>query len=64
MQLERVNSELKRRSYEFPNLLSAYYRINPKNNFNSSFMAKQRYYMMNNIKTKLLPLEWVNSELK
>jgi hypothetical protein len=34
------------------------------NNFNSSFMAKQRYYMMNNIKTKLLQLEWINLDLK
>jgi hypothetical protein len=27
-------------------------------------MAKQSYRVINNIKTKLMPLEWINSELK
>jgi hypothetical protein len=29
------------------------------NNFNSSFMAKQCYYLIDNINTKLVQLEWV-----
>jgi hypothetical protein len=32
--------------------------------FNSSFMAKQRNYMIDNIKTKLLQLEWINLGLE
>jgi hypothetical protein len=27
-------------------------------------MAKQRYWMINSIKTKLMQLEWINLELK
>jgi hypothetical protein len=34
------------------------------NNLNSSFMAKQRYSVIDNIKTKLLQLGWLNLELK
>jgi hypothetical protein len=34
------------------------------NNFNSRFMAEQSYYVINNIKTKLMPLEWINLELR
>ena len=51
-------------SYEFPKLFGTQNRVNQVNNFNSSFMAKQRYQMMNNIKTKLLELEWIKNKLK
>jgi hypothetical protein len=34
------------------------------NNFTSSFMAKQYYYLIENIKIKLMKLEWLNLELK
>jgi hypothetical protein len=34
------------------------------NNFNSSFMAKQCYKLIDNINKKLLQLEWLNLELK
>jgi hypothetical protein len=33
------------------------------NNFNSSFMAKQCYWLVDNINTKLVKLEWINSDL-
>jgi hypothetical protein len=33
------------------------------NNFNSSFMAKQCYWLVDNINTKLMKLEWINSDL-
>jgi hypothetical protein len=32
--------------------------------FNSSFMAKQCYWLIDNINTKLFPLEWINLELE
>jgi hypothetical protein len=34
------------------------------NNFNSSFMAKQCYWMIDNINTKSLPLEQIKIKLK
>jgi hypothetical protein len=34
------------------------------NNFISSYMAKQYYKLIDNINTKLLPLEWVKKELR
>jgi hypothetical protein len=34
------------------------------NNFNLSFMAKQCYWLVDNINTKLMQLEWLNLELK
>jgi hypothetical protein len=33
-------------------------------NFNLCFIAKQRYQVINNIKTKLLQLVWIKKELK
>jgi hypothetical protein len=33
-------------------------------NFNLSFMAKQCYWLVDNINTKLMQLEWLNLELK
>jgi hypothetical protein len=34
------------------------------NNFNSSFMAKQCYWLVDNINTKLIPLEQINLDLR
>jgi hypothetical protein len=34
------------------------------NNFNLCFMHKQSYQVINNIKTKLMQLEWIKKELK
>jgi hypothetical protein len=34
------------------------------NNFDSSFMAKQCYWLIDNINTKLLQLEWIKKELE
>jgi hypothetical protein len=48
MQLERIKSELKRRSYEFLKILCVLYKIKYDMNFNVTFMSKQRYYMINN----------------
>jgi hypothetical protein len=36
--------------------------MNQVNNFNLCFMAKQSYQVINNIKTKLLQLEWISLE--
>jgi hypothetical protein len=33
-------------------------------NFNICFMTKQSYQVINNIKIKLLQLEWIKKELK
>jgi hypothetical protein len=33
------------------------------NSFNSSFMAKQCYWLVDNINTKLMPLEWTKKDL-
>jgi hypothetical protein len=38
-QLERVKSELKRRSYEFPKVLCVWYKIKYDINFNVAFMS-------------------------
>jgi hypothetical protein len=40
-QLERFNSELKWRSYEFQKVLCIWYKINEEINFNNIFMLKQ-----------------------
>jgi hypothetical protein len=61
---ESLNSELQLRSYDFSKLLSVQYRINQVDNFNLCFMAKQSYQVINNINTKLIPLEWIKKELK
>jgi hypothetical protein len=42
-QFERIKSELRFSSYEFLELLSTWYRLIQMNNFNSCFIAKQRY---------------------
>jgi hypothetical protein len=34
------------------------------NNFNSSFMAKQCYWLVEYINTKLMPQEWTKKNLK
>jgi hypothetical protein len=34
------------------------------NNFSLGFMAKQCYWLVDNINTKLMQLEWLNLELK
>jgi hypothetical protein len=34
------------------------------NNFSLCFMNKQSYYMIDNIITKLMQLEWIKKELK
>jgi hypothetical protein len=52
-QLEQVNSELKWESYEFLKVLCIRYKINQEINFNTIFMSNQRYYVINNIITKL-----------
>jgi hypothetical protein len=39
-QLERIKSDLKRRSYEFPKVLCIQYKINQEINFNTIFMLK------------------------
>ena len=61
---ESLNSELRFSSYDFPKLLSAQYRINQVDNFNLYFIVKQSYQVINNIKTKLMQLEWIKKELK
>jgi hypothetical protein len=33
------------------------------NNFNPNFMAKQCYWFVDNVNTKLMKLEWINLEL-
>jgi hypothetical protein len=33
------------------------------NDFNSSFMAKQCYWLVDNINTKLMSLEWTQKDL-
>jgi hypothetical protein len=43
MQLEWIKTELRLLSYEFLELLSTWYRLIQMNNFNSYFIAKQRY---------------------
>jgi hypothetical protein len=43
MQLERVKSELKRRSYEIIKILCVLYKIKYDINFNVTFMSKQRH---------------------
>jgi hypothetical protein len=43
MQLEWIKTELRLLNYEFLELLSTWYRLIPMNNFNSYFIAKQRY---------------------
>jgi hypothetical protein len=43
MQLEWIKTELWLLSYEFLELLSTRYRLIQMNNFNSCFVAKQRY---------------------
>jgi hypothetical protein len=43
MQLEWIKTELQLLSYEFMKLLSTWYRLIQMNNFNSYFIAKQRY---------------------
>ena len=45
-QLERIKSDLKRRSYEFPKVLCIQYKINQEINFNTIFMLNQRYYVI------------------
>jgi hypothetical protein len=47
-QLERIKSELKRRSYEFPKVLCIQYKINQEINFNTVFMLNQRCNVINN----------------
>jgi hypothetical protein len=42
MQREWIKTELRLLSYEFLELLSTWYRLIQINNFNSSFIAKQR----------------------
>jgi hypothetical protein len=43
MQLEWIKMELRLLSYEFLELLSTWYKLIQMNNFNSYFIAKQRY---------------------
>jgi hypothetical protein len=43
MQLERIKTELRLVSYEFLELLSTWNILIQMNNFNSCFIAKQRY---------------------
>jgi hypothetical protein len=43
MQLEWIKTELRLLSYEFLELFNAWYRLIQMNNFDLSFMAKQRY---------------------
>jgi hypothetical protein len=43
MQLEWNKTELRLLSYEFLELLSIWYRLNKMDNFNSYFIAKERY---------------------
>jgi hypothetical protein len=43
MQLEWIKTELRLLNYEFLELLSTYNRLIQMNNFNPSFMVKQRY---------------------
>jgi hypothetical protein len=43
MQLEWNKMELRLLSYEFLELLSIWYRLIQMNNFNSYFIAKERY---------------------
>jgi hypothetical protein len=45
-------------------VFSVWYGINYVDNFNLCFMIKQIYLVINNIKVKLLQLEWVIKELK
>jgi hypothetical protein len=47
-QLERIKSELKRRSYDFLKILCVLYKIKWDINFNVTFMSKQWYYVINN----------------
>jgi hypothetical protein len=57
MQLEWIKTELQLLSYEFLELLSTWYRLIQMNNFNLYFIAKQRYKVVDNIKTKFMSLE-------
>jgi hypothetical protein len=59
-QLERIKSELKRRSYDFLKILCVLYKIKWDINFNVIFMSKQWYKSRNNNVTKLLEFEWIN----
>jgi hypothetical protein len=43
MQLEWIKTELEQRDYEFLELFSTYNRVIQVNDFQLSFMAKQRY---------------------
>jgi hypothetical protein len=43
MQLEWIKTELRLLCYEFLELFNAWYRLIQMNNFNLSFMAKQKY---------------------
>jgi hypothetical protein len=40
-QLERINSKVKLRRYEFPKVLCIQYKINQEINFNRVFMSNQ-----------------------
>jgi hypothetical protein len=43
IQIEWIKTELQLLSYEFLELLSTWYRLTQMHNFNSCFIAKQRY---------------------
>jgi hypothetical protein len=57
MQLEWIKIKLRWLSYEFLELFNVWYRLIQVNNFNLSFMAKQRHSVIDNSKTKLLQLK-------
>ena len=61
-QFEWIKSELRFLSYDFSKLLNTQYRIDQVDNFYLGFITKQGYQMINNIKTKLMPLEWIKND--
>jgi hypothetical protein len=62
-QFERVNSELKRISYDFPKTVGVWYGNNQVINFNLVVMLKQSYQLINIINMNFMQPEWIHLEL-
>jgi hypothetical protein len=50
--------------HHHPRVICVWYKNSHVINFNIGFMLKKGYQVINNIKTKLLQLEWIKKELK
>jgi hypothetical protein len=62
-QFERVNSELKRISYDFPKTVCVWYGNNQVINFNLAIMLKQSYQLINIVNMNFMQPEWIHLEL-